>query len=52
MDRKATTETGHNQALTGLLTLYRKACRLKLDRRLKPATDTEHDFVNLVNELL
>ena len=66
--------------LTGLLTLYRKACRLKQDRRLKPATrlqkartleddlwtlcgsrfrddtppatDTEHDFVNLVNELL
>ncbi|NQV25004.1 MAG: transposase [Rhodopirellula sp.] len=24
--------------LTGLLTLYRKACRLKRDRRLKPAT--------------
>jgi transposase len=66
--------------LTGLLTLYRKACRLQQDRRLKPATrlqkartleddlwtlcgsrfrddtppatDTEHDFVNLVNELL
>ena len=66
--------------LTGLLELYRKACRLKQDRRLKPstreqkvrglendlwtlcgsrfkdqtppATDTEHDFVNLVNELL
>ena len=66
--------------LTGLLTLYRKACRLKQDRRLKsatreqkvlslendlwalcgerykdqtpPATDAEHDFVNLVNELL
>jgi transposase len=66
--------------LTGLLALYRKACRLKQDRRLKPATrekkvsvlendlwtlcgsrfrddtppatDTEHDFVNLVNELL
>ena len=66
--------------LTGLLTLYRKACRLKQDRRLKPstratktlsleddlwtlcgerftdqtspATAAEHDFVNLVNELL
>jgi hypothetical protein len=66
--------------LTGLLTLYRKACRLQQDRRLKsstrekkvlaldddlwslcgerfkdktpPATDAEHDFVNLVNELL
>ena len=66
--------------LTGLLELYRNACRLKRDRRLKPstreqkvlalendlwmlcgkrftdqtppATDTEHDFVNLVNELL
>jgi len=66
--------------LTGLLELYRKACRLKQDRRLKPATrkkrvlaleddlwalcgerykdqappptDAEHDFVNLVNELM
>ena len=66
--------------LTGLLELYRKACRLQQDRRLKPstrekkalaldddlwalcesrfrdqtspATDAEHDFVNLVNELL
>ena len=66
--------------LTGLLALYRKACRLKQDRRLKPstrerkalsleddlwalcgsrfeddtppATDAEHDFINLVNELL
>lgn len=66
--------------LTGLLSLYRKACRLKQDRRLKPstrarkalaleddlwalcgsrfeddtppATDAEHDFINLVNELL
>ena len=66
--------------LTGLLELYRKACRLKQDRRLKPstrerkalsleddlwtlcgerftdqtspATAAEHDFVNLVNELL
>ena len=66
--------------LTGLLELYRKACRLKQDRRLKPstreqkvlsleddlwtlcgkryadetspATDAEHDFINLVHELL
>lgn len=66
--------------LTGLLALYRKACRFKQDRRLKPstrerkvllleddlwalcgsrfeddtppATDAEHDFLNLVNELL
>ncbi|MDA1165428.1 MAG: transposase [Planctomycetota bacterium] len=66
--------------LTGLLELYRNACQIKRDRRLKPATreqkvlslendlwtlcgerykdpappatDAEHDFVNLVNELL
>ena len=66
--------------LTGLLTLYRKAGRVKQDRRLKPstrerkalalendlwalcgsrfkdhtppATDAEHDFIKLVNELM